>query len=143
MDGTTPLGRYPQTRRISGRRGLTPIRSKKKVVSKTRGHKIEKKRYVPLRKHTGPQHNEGRKNGLKDQYSEDSQRKGDEDGSDSGKREDTEEQTHVEQVGSKEDSAESVHPGPLQTVPDLLEQTAVVQTSDKEEIEAEVLPPVL
>jgi hypothetical protein len=143
MEGKAPLGRYPQTRRISGRRGLTPIRSKKKVVLKTRGHKVEKKRYVPLRKHTGSQHTEERLPSDTDKHSQDSEWKGDQDGHDSGTRHHTEEQTHVEQIRDEKDSTESVHPGPLQTVSELLEQTAVVQTSDKEEIEAEVLPPVL
>ena len=143
MEVSSSLGRYAQTRRISGRRGLTPIRSKKKAVPKTRGHKVEKKRYVPLRKHTGSQHTEERVPGDTDKHSEDSERQGNQDSHDSGTRQDTEKHTQAESIRAEEDSTESVHPGPVQTLPDMSEQTAVVKTADKEEIEAEVLPPVL
>ena len=141
MEVKGPLGRYPQTRRTSGRRGVTPIKSKhKKTVPKTRGHKLERKRYVPLRKHTDAQHSEGRETSCPDQHSDHSERKGDQDCVNSGARQDAEECTQVEQLRDAQDSEESVHPGPVQTVLNMPEQTAVVQTSDKEEIEAEELP---
>lgn len=141
MEVGSPLGRYRLTRRISGRRGVTPIKSKhRKTIPKTRGHKLEKKPYVPLRKHTNAQSDEERKEPYKDKYSEDSERQGNQNSSSEGKRDNTEEHTQAEQVRNPEDPAESVYPGTVQTLPDLFEQTASVQTADKTEIESEEIP---
>ena len=141
MEVGSPLGRYRLTRRISGRRGVTPIKSKhRKTIPKTRGHKLEKKPYVPLRKHAGSQSDEGRKECNEDKYGKDSERQGDQNSDSEGKRDNTEEHTQAEQVRNPEDSAESVYPGTVQALPDLPEQTASVQISDKTEIEAEEIP---
>lgn len=141
MEGGSPLGRYRLTRRISGRRGVTPIKSKhKKTIPKTRGHKLEKKPYVPLRKHTNTQSDEERKDSYKDKYGKDPERKGDQDSCLGGEREDTQEHTQTVSLGDQENPEESVHPGTLQAVLDLPTATASVQTADKTEIEAEEIP---
>jgi hypothetical protein len=141
MEQTNPLGRYRLTRRISGRRGVTPIRSKqKKSIPKTRGHKLEKKPYVPLRKHTSSHHEQERKVSYQDKHSEDSERGGNQDSHLEGKRDHTQEHSQTEQFRDQENPNESVHPGIVQALPDLPESTASVQTADKTEIEAEEIP---
>ena len=136
-----------QTRRFTGRRGVTPIRSKlKKSIPKTRGHKVEKKPYVPLRKHTSTQQLHQRQETNKEEYSENQKGEGDESGNSTSGRQDEEKCKEIVQSGNSENSKESVHPGPVQTLLDMSQQTiakdqtsAVKASDDKTEIEAEVL----
>lgn len=135
--------RYALTRRTTGRRSLTPMRSKvKKTIPKTRGHRVGKKLHVPVLKHPSPQRDGERSSEDKKEHSEHQGQEGDQDGRSEGKWEDTKEYTSIEPSGNTENSEESIHPGPVQTVPDLSEQTALHQTSDKESIESEELSPL-
>lgn len=136
------IKRYIQTRRFTGRRGLTPIKSKHKAhLRKTRGHKVEYKPYVPILKHTGSQQHDERKEDNKSEYSQSEKRQGNEDSHHEGKREDTQEHSQVKQGGNTENSKESIHPGPLQALLRLLESTAACEEDDKTEIEAEEITP--
>ena len=137
---TSKQRRYLHTRRITGRRSITPIRSRhKKLIKKTRGHKVERKPYVSILKHATAHSDEKRNQADKSEFSDDQERKGDKDGSLDGEWKDPQEHTQVEQSGTTENSEESVHPGPVQTVPHMPESTASSETSDKTEIESEQL----
>ena len=143
MDGTKSLKRYFQTRRFTGRRGITPMKSKhKKPIPKTRGHKVEKK-YVPIRKLTNAQQYAQRKPQNKDEHCEDSQWEGNQDSHHEGGRKDQEEHTQTESKRDTENSEKSVHPGPLQTLHGLSEETAADKETAETQIESEELPPWL
>jgi hypothetical protein len=132
--------RYVHTRRLTGRRSITPIRSKqKKLIKKTRGHKVERKPYVSILKHTTANSDGERKETDKSQLSDGQEREGDKDGSLEGERKDPKEHTQANESGNTENSEESIHPGPVQTVPNMSESTASPETSDKAEIESEKL----
>lgn len=140
--------RYLQTRRFTGRRGLTPMKTKhRKTIPKTRGHKVEKKQHVQLPKLSNPKRHDERQEGDKNEHCESEEWKGGEDSCYQGERKDTEKHTQIDQRGDTEDSEESIHPGLIQTLPRLPEQatiaktSAVDETSDKKEIEAEELLP--
>ncbi len=137
MESPKRFKRYLQTRRFTGRRGITPIKTRqKRIIPKTHRHRVED---VPIHKHPIPQLSSERKKADKGQYSEDSKREGNQGGHDQGKREDTKEPTPLKSIGNQEDTKESVHPGTLQEVQQLSEQYAFHETSDKTEIEAEEL----
>lgn len=140
MEVTRTLG-YPRyTKRITGRRAITPMRSKHKHhIKKTRGHKVEKRPYVPLLKHTSSQLIGERKEADEGQLGEHQKREGDQDCHDQGGKQDTQELTQVEQVRNTENSEKSVHPGPVQTVFDLPEGCADDTQAIETEIESEVL----
>jgi hypothetical protein len=143
MDGTKTLRRYFQTRRFTGRRGITPMKSKhRKPIPKTRGHKVEKK-YVPIRKLTDAQQHSERNSQNKDECCEDSERKRDQNSDREGEGKDKEEHSQTEQGRNTENSEKSVHPGPLQTVSGLSEQSAAHAETAETEIESEELPPWL
>ena len=140
MDGRVTLGRYLQTRRFSGRRGLTPMRTKhRRSVPKTRSHRVEKKADVSVRKHTISHVNRKWKEANEEECCQDTKREGDKDGDSGSGRKDKEKCSQIEQIGDQQDSKESVHPGPIQAVPGLSEQSAYDQTSEQTEIEAEEL----
>lgn len=145
METNKTLGRYLQTRRFTGRRGLTPMRSKHKIrVTKTRGHKVERRNHVPILKHASSQQHGERKEDDQNQHSEDTQRQGNQDSCDERKREDEKEHTQIEQIRNTENSEKSVHPGTLQAMCGLSEQqqlSAEYEASDKTQIEAEELTP--
>ena len=141
MDGAKSLKRYFQTRRFTGRRGITPMKSKhKKSVAKTRGHKVEKKPYVPIRKHTGPQQHGERQGKDKDEHSDNQKREGDQDSGGEGGKEDKEEHTQVDKGGDTENSEKPVHPGPIQAASEMHQSGAVDAQTSETEIEAEELP---
>ena len=144
MDGTKTLDqkifkRYFQTRRFTGRRGITPMKTKqKKSLPKTRGHKVEKK-YVPIRKYTGSQCLCERQGTDTEKYSQDSKRKGIEDSHTGQGRENKEEHPQIEQGRNTENSEKSVHPGPIQTVSELYKGCADDTEAAETAIEAEEL----
>lgn len=112
----------------------------KRLIPKTHKHRVEDD--VSLRKHTDSQLSCEWEAPNQEKYSEDQQREGHQDSHLRRKWKDKKEYTQVEQCGDKQDKKESVHPGTLQAVHSLSEQTfatACDQTSDKTEIEAEVL----
>lgn len=135
--------RYAKTRRFTGRRSITPMRSKHKhkSIGKTRGHRVEKRKHVQLLQHTGPQHDGKREGEDENQHGGGTQGEGHQDCDSSAKWEDTQINQEAEQIRDRKDSKESIHPGPLQTVSDMSEQTADYQKQDKEGIEAEELAP--
>jgi hypothetical protein len=137
---TSKQRRYLHTRRITGRRSITPIRSRhKKLIKKTRGHKVERKPYVSILKHATA-HSHGEWNQTdKSEFGDDQERKRVKDSSLNGEWKDPKEHTQAEQSGTTENSEESVHPGPIQTVSNMPESTASSETSDKTEIESEQL----
>ncbi len=145
MDGKGVLDSFSKlrilhTRRVVGRRSLTPMRSKhKRSVAKTRSSKVEAKVNVPLRKHTITFVYGKRNEKDAQEHSEDCKREGNQDSCPGGERQDQEKHSQVESLRDTENPEKSVHPGPVQALPELSEQTAVVQTSDETEIEAEVL----
>jgi hypothetical protein len=132
--------RYVYTRRVTGRRSITPIRSKqKKLIKKTRGHKVERKPYVSILKHATAHSDGKREETDKSQLSDCQEREGDKDGSLEGEWKDPQEHTQAIESGNTENSEESVHPGPIQTLSNMPESTASSETSDKTEIESEQL----
>ena len=133
--------RCSQTRRFSGRRGITPIRGKhKKPIPKTRGHKVEKKPYVPLRKHTSSQqHGKWQEKDTKE-HCENSEREGDEICNLGDGRQNQEKCEVVVQSGNSENSEKSVHPGPVQTLSEMCKQPAYDKEGEETSIEAEELP---
>lgn len=141
MDRPNPLRlNLPKTRRFTGRRALTPMKSRHKTIPKTRCHRVEKKPHVSIRKHSVP-HVEGRREETDPKkHCEDSQREGDQDCCDHERREDKEEHTQAETLRGTENSEKSVHPGPVQTVSVMHQEGADDQTYANAEIEAEELP---
>jgi hypothetical protein len=135
--------RYAKTRRVTGRRSITPMRSKhRKTIPKTRHHKVEKRDNVQLRKHTGSQYDGRREGADKDEHSQDKKRERNQDCDHESERKDEEKHAQVEPLRNTENSEESVHPGPLQTMSEVSEQTAVHEETDKTEIESEELSPL-
>jgi hypothetical protein len=132
--------KYPMTRRFTGRRGITPMKSKHKKIAKTRNHKVEGKRNVQLLQHTKSRNDEEWKDTGSQEYCEDSKRQGDKDSGCQGKWEDTKECAQTNQGGNTENTEKSIHPGPIQTVSNVSESaTADDKEADKTEIEAEEL----
>ena len=160
METQKRFRRYGTTRRFTGRRGITPIKTRqKRLIPKTRRsshsekdgiiqkthsflnhrHRVED---VPISKHADADHHEKREEADKNQHSENQERKGNQGGQDDGKREDTQKHSQVEPSRDAQNRKESIHPGTLQAVHRLSEPTAFHETSDKTEIEAEELPPL-
>ncbi len=111
----------------------------KKSIPKTRGHKVEKRSHVPIRKYPVSYVQGGRQETDTQEYSENSQREGGQDGCPDDGRQSQEEHTQIEPLRDTENSEKSVHPGPLQTVFDMHNQGADDQTYANAEIEAEEL----
>ncbi len=121
------------------------MRSKHKLKpGKTRGHKIGKRDHVSLLKLAGSQHDGQRQGKDKDQHSEYQEWQGNQNSDSPGEWKDTQIHQEVEQIRDEKDTNESIHPGPLQTLPHMPEQqiSAGNQTSDKTEIESEELAPL-
>jgi hypothetical protein len=103
------------TRRLHGRRAITPMKSKGKKVAikKTRcHHKVET--HVQLPKHTSPRNVHERSPPSENQHCLHQERKGNKDSGGEGKREDTEEHQETITQGSQSDSECTIHPGSLQ-----------------------------
>jgi hypothetical protein len=133
--------RYLQTRRFTGRRGLTPIKTKqKRTIPKTRSHRVETKPYVPLREYTGSFESRERQATDKEKHCEDPKWEGDQISCLDGEWQNKEECEKTQSEGNTENSAESIHPGPIQAVSTLHPESADDQTGYKNEIESEVIP---
>ncbi len=137
--------RFPsKTLRFTGRRGLTPMKTRqKRLIPKTRRHlsKNTVEDGIQLRKHTDSQLDGERKKTDESQHRENQEREGNQGSQGGGKREDTQKQTQLEQSRDQQNTEESVHPGTLQTLHPMSEQSisACDPQTDKTEIEAEVL----
>lgn len=136
-----------KTRRCYGRRGLTPIRSKKKRILKTRSQRrflaeaetqnsvilsASKVENVSIQQHTGSRSEKERSTDDEKEYCEHQGREGSEDSGDHGKREDTQECEEVNKCGNEEDSEFAVHPGSFQGVSRLSEHADTVKTNETE-----------
>ena len=133
--------RYANTRRGTGRRGLTPIKTRqKRLIPKTHRsnhhHRVDD---VSVYQHSGTQHDSKRKGSGSCEHSQHQEWKGDQGSTDNQGRKDEKEQTPIDEEGDKQYSTEQVHPGTLQEVQQLFEQDAFQETADKTEIEAEEL----
>lgn len=112
----------------------------RKSIPKTRGHRVEKKPYVPLREHSDAQQHQRRQASDKKEHSEDQKREGNQISPGGGGREDKEECAQVECSGNSENSEESIHPGPIQTLSALSQQAACDTAYETPLIEAEEIP---
>lgn len=140
MDGIKALKRYFQTRRFTGRRSITPMKTKhRKAVPKTRSHKVEKKPYVPIRKHTIPQQPSERETTDQKEHCQDKERQGNQDSRSDDGRKDKEEHPQVDPGRNTENSEKSVHPGPVQALPELYKWCADDTEAAETSIEAEEL----
>jgi len=126
------LGLRNKTRRLHGRRGITPMKSKKKRILKTRCSKpsIKVENGISIQQHTSPRTPEERSPRDEEKHSKHNQWKGDKDSGDHGKWEDTEECQEIEQCGNQEDSTESVHPGSLPELQQLSEDAVTLNTNE-------------
>jgi hypothetical protein len=140
MDGTKALKRYLQTRRFTGRRGITPMKSKhRKLVSKTRNHKVEKRPNVRIRKHTIPQQSCEWQTTDTQECCENQEWQGNQDCHSDERWKTEEKHTQTQQSRNTENSEKSVHPGPVQTVPEMYKRCADDTETTETEIEAEEL----
>lgn len=129
------------TRRILGRRSLTPMRGKKRQYLKTRYSTKVVSSHVPILQQTNSLHDETRKEESQDKYCEDPKREGSQDGPPKRRWKDTEKHTQVIQKGDSADPEESLYPGTVHQMRELCECTdASGQTDAETEIEAEEVP---
>ncbi len=138
MNGTKTLrGLGQNTRRLHGRRSVTPIKPKKKRVLKTRYRK-RLENGVSIQQHSGSR-SDGKwpEKGQKE-LCRDCEWKGNQDSGNHGKREDSEEHKEAQCVGNQKDSTESVYPGSLQELHELSElQDAVVDITNEAGLQEE------
>jgi len=126
------------TRRVQGRRSLTPIRPKKKRILKTRsGKRVENG--LPIQQFTGSRSARERCSQSKKEHSRDSQWKGNEDSGNHGKWEDSEKHQEAESLGDEKNSEQSVYPGSLQELHELSEH-AVTEIPNETEFKEEGIP---
>jgi hypothetical protein len=111
----------------------------RKAALKTRSHKVEKKPYVPIRKHTISQQSRQREATDTKECCEDTGGQRNQDSHTDKGRQNQEEHAQVEQGGNTENSEKSVHPGPIQTVPEVYKRCADDAETTETEIEAEEL----
>jgi hypothetical protein len=112
----------------------------RKTIPKTRSHRVEKKPYVPLRECSDAQQYEGRKETNTEKCSDDQKREGDQSCLSGGGRKNKEECEEAQPAGNTENSEESIHPGPLQTLHQLHPQCAGDEKAEKTLVEAEEIP---
>jgi hypothetical protein len=131
---------YKYTRRVIGRRSITPMRGKKRRLTKTRCcHKVEKNE-VSVHQQASSCHDETRKTESQDEHCEYSEWEGGENSPPKRKWKDTEKHSQTLQGGDCEHSAEPLHPGTVCTMRGLSEESnASAQTDAETEIETEEL----
>ena len=136
MNGTKTLrGLGGKTRRITGRRSVTPIKPKRKRILKTRyTKKVENG--VSIQQHSSSRGHGKRKKETEKEYCGDCERQGDKDSGTDGKWKDAQEHQETVNCGNEEDSAESVYPGSLQELYELSE-LAVVDITNETELQEE------
>jgi hypothetical protein len=134
MNKTKTL-RGATTRRIQGRRGITPIKPRRKRILKTRSRKSVENG-VSIQQHTGSR-SDG-KWSAKDQteLGGDCEWKGNKDSGVDRERKDSQEHKELVNCGNEEDSAESVYPGSLQELHELSE-LAVADITNETELQEE------
>lgn len=112
----------------------------RKTIPKTRGHRVEKKPYVPLRERTDAQQSGQRETSDKKENSQDQKREGHQISLGGGRREVQKEYVQVESSGNTENSEQSIHPGPIQTLSALPGETACDTAYETPLVEAEEIP---
>lgn len=140
MHSIASLG-YTNTRRIKGRRSLTPMRGKKRHHLKTRSTKKLENLHVPVLQQTDALFNQAGKEKSEDKHCQDSEWKGGEDSPPKRRWKDTEEHTQVIQERDCTDTKESLYPGTVCQMRELSEKADASDEKDAEtQIEAEVIP---
>ena len=125
------------TRRVTGRRALTPMRSRGKKPAKTRSSGIvKKKRNVLLSKSSESRIISERPQGDTKEQCDGEERKGSQGGSDPGKQQDTEVVKTPNSQGDQCDSPRAIHPGSIQG----LSPSASLHELDETELKEEEPP---
>jgi hypothetical protein len=138
MHSSVSLG---YTRRIKGRRSLTPMRGKKRHHLKTRSWKKLEGLHVPVLQQANAFHDETRKETYENQSCQDSKWEGGEDSPPKRRWKDTEKHTQVVQERNGSNPKESLYPGTVCQMRDLSEKAdASTETDAETQIEAEVIP---
>ena len=124
------------TRRVTGRRALTPMRSRGRKPAKTRSTGIvKKKRNVLFSKPSESRIIGERPQGDTKEQCDSEERKGSQGGSDSGKQHDTEVIKASDGKGDSCDSPRPIHPGSIQGL-----QAASLHELDETELKEEEPP---
>ena len=101
-----------KTRRVQGRRAITPVRNRKKHFPKTRSHnKIEERNDLRVSQRADSHHGEKRDKNDKQQHSESKEWKGDQDSHVKGERADAEKHKAPDTQGDSQHQELTVHPG--------------------------------
>ena len=142
-----PFDLKGRTRRFHGRRGITPIKSKKKRIIKTRSQRrflaeaepqnsgilsANRVENVSIQQHTSARSGEERSSHDEKEHSEHQGEERDQGSGDHGKREDTQKCQEADKCGNGEDSEFTVHPGSFQGVPRLSEHADTVKANETE-----------
>lgn len=129
-----------KTRRILGRRAITPIRRKRKLaVIKTRSRtRIDD---ISVLQRTSSLGDEERATEDSKEHCDSEKRKGSQGGDDSGEREVTHLCEAPVDCGYSENPEKSVHPGSIQGLPQLLESTDALTEVTNETSPQEEEPP--
>lgn len=142
MQRILALRGYKNTRRIVGRRSLTPMRGKKKRILKTRCCSRVGKSDVPILQQANALFNEEGKEEGQNKHCQHPKWEGCQNCLVKRRWQNTEEHTQTIQEGDCTDSKESLHPGTVCPVRELPESTDASGESDAQtEIEAEQLTP--
>ncbi len=136
MNGTKTLrGLGGKTRRITGRRSVTPIKPRRKRILKTRYRK-RVENGVSIQQHTGSRSDGKWREEDEEEHSRDKEWKGIQDCGTDRKWEDSQEHQETVQCGNTENPAKSVHPGSLQELHEL-SQLAVADITNETELQEE------
>lgn len=132
-----PFDLKGRTRRFHGRRGITPIKSKKKRIIKTRSQRpvilsANRVENVSIQQHTSARSGEERSSHDEKEHSEHQGEERDQGSGDHGKREDTQKCQEADKCGNGEDSEFTVHPGSFQGVPRLSEHADTIKANETE-----------
>lgn len=104
-----------KTRRLRGRRAITPIRNRKKHFAKTRSHnKIEERNDLRVSQRADSHGDQQRDENDKKEHSHGEKREGDEDSDGEGERADAEKHEAPHTQGDSQHPEVTVHPGSVQ-----------------------------
>ena len=125
------------TRRVKGRRAITPMRSRGKKPSKTRSSVLVKKKHnVLLSKSSEPCINRQRSQNDTTEQCDSEERKRSQGSSDQGKQQDTEVVKETDGQGDQCDPPGPIHPGSIQR----LSSSASLYELDETELKEEEPP---
>jgi hypothetical protein len=136
MNGTKTLrGLGGKTRRITGRRSVTPIKPRRKRILKTRYRK-RVENGVSIQQHAGSRGDGEWREEDEEEYCRDSEWKRNKDGGTDRKWKDTQEHKETVKCGNTENPAKSVYPGSLQELHELSE-LAVADITNETDLQEE------